>query len=395
MKIKRIAAIILSFSLFTIFGCGGGGGSAPGPASTIVSGTAAKGPVSGGTVTVYAVRNGAVDPTPLGTPFTPTPANGSYTVNIGSYTGPVLIEITGGTYVDEATGAISDIQAVPLRAFVAHASGNVSAAVTALTEIAAKRIVDSGAPITESLISTTNSDVGSTFGVGDIIGTQPVDAAATGAAGAPAAQQEYGMALAALSKYMQLNARTLGQSVADFSAPATADLLLKLNSARTDFINDTNRNRTAITGNKTATKAILKLRTVGTLTAPSRIGGIEVVMNLPPGVSIPLADAGTGEVSAAALAVSGVAVATGTSVSGRFTAATDTAPATIKLIMTNVTGFLTGEFVTVTCDVTAGSVVTAPHFIPSGFKAVDSVLIGGSLGGVIPGITPALTATFQ
>lgn len=395
MKIKRIAGIILSFSLATMFGCGGGGGSTPGPTPTVVSGTASKGPVSGGTVAVYAVRNGAVDPTPLGTPFTPTPANGTYTVNIGSYTGPILVEITGGTYVDEATGAARDIQAVPLRAFVANASGNVSAAVTALTEIAAKRIVDSGAPITPALISATNIEVGNTFGVSDIIVTQPVDAAATGAAGAGAAQQEYGMALAALSKYMQLNARTLGQSVADFSVPATPDLLLKLNSARTDFINDATRNKTAITGNKTATRATLKLRTAGTLTAPSKIGGIEVVVNLPPGVSVPLSDAITGEVSPTALTVSGVAPATGTSVNGRYTAATLSAPATIKVIMTNVNGFETGEFVTVICDVTAGSVVTAAHFIPSGFKAVDSVLIGGSLGGIIPGITSTLTATFQ
>ncbi|SNB44959.1 hypothetical protein [Geobacter sp. DSM 9736] len=388
MNIRFLLSVIISLSLATIFGCGGGGSSG-GPSATVVSGTAAKGPINGGTVNIYAVRSGAVDRSaPLGT-FTPTPASGVYSVNIGSYTGPVLIEVTGGSYTDEATGAQLDISAVPLRAFVGSASGNVSASVTALTEIAAKRVVDSGAPITPSLITSTNSDVGATFGVADIIGTQPVDAAAAGASGASQPQQEYGMALAALSKYMQQNTRTLGQSVADFTAPATADLLSKLNTARTAFIVDPDRNRTAITGNRTATRAILKLSTAGALTASNSVGSVEVVINLPQGVSIPLQDAGTGEIATSALTLSGAIPSNATILSGKFTPATLTSPATIMLVLASVSGFPVGEFVTVNCDVATGSVVTPAHFILTGFQSTDI------LGAALTGVTPALAVTFQ
>ncbi|SNB46283.1 hypothetical protein [Geobacter sp. DSM 9736] len=399
MNMRLILNILVCLSLATLFGCGGGGGAAssgsPSPeASTVVAGKAVKGPIGGGTVSIYAVSNGTVDRSaPLGT-FGPTPASGAYSIDIGSYTGPVLVEIVGGNYIDEATGAQIDITGVPLRAMVGNASGDVSAAVTALTEIAAKRVVDSGAPITAEAISAANTDVGSTFGVADIIGTIPVNAAVAGADTAPLAQQQYGVALAAVSKYMQLNSRTLGQSITDYTPPPTADLLLKLDTARTAFLADPERNQTSITVNTPATKAVLKLSTAGTLTAPATIGGIEVLISLPTGVSVPLADQVTGEVDAAAFTVSGVAPA-GTSASGKFTAAAGTSPATIKLIVTSTAGFGTGEFVTITCNLASGTVVTQSDFSLTGFKAVNNVLTGGSVGAPISGITPALTATLQ
>jgi hypothetical protein len=54
----------------------------------IISGTAVKGPVGGGTVTAYEIKSG---------PWVLSAANdryaGTFTMNIGSYTGPVMLQM--------------------------------------------------------------------------------------------------------------------------------------------------------------------------------------------------------------------------------------------------------------------------------------------------------------
>ena len=89
--------------------CGGGGGGGSGggttpppPVTGTVSGTAVKGPVSGGTMTAYALSNGAMG---AKIASATTGADGSFSLSMGSYAGPVMLQMTGGTYTDEATGA--------------------------------------------------------------------------------------------------------------------------------------------------------------------------------------------------------------------------------------------------------------------------------------------------
>lgn len=384
---KIINGLMLSFILAFVAACGGGGGSSV--VQTTISGKAAKGLISGGTVRVFAIdANGTVSSAPLGS--TVTDAGGSYSLSVGSYTGPVLVEVTGGTYVDEASGLTLPL-AIPLRAAVADASGNISVAVTAITELAVRK----AGGLTPAAINQANVSVAGMFGVADIIGTQPVDPASSAAAGASLAQKEYALALGGFSKYLQNSSSTLGSALEQLTGTLSGQMLVDLMTARTEFIQNADMNKTGLNGNTSATSAVLKLRTEGALAAANQIGGIQVTINLPSGVEVAY-DAATGKVQGGAVSLSGVALAAGTQLSSaKFTAAVTGSPAQLKIILVNTTGFGLGEFVTVNCAVTPGSVVTASHFILTDFKAASNVLLDGSLGNAIAGVVPAFTATIQ
>ena len=75
-------------------GGGGGGGSGsvtpppPPPVTGTVSGTAVKGPVNGGTMTAYALSNGAMG---AKIASATTNADGTFSLAMGSYAGPVML----------------------------------------------------------------------------------------------------------------------------------------------------------------------------------------------------------------------------------------------------------------------------------------------------------------
>jgi len=157
--------------------CGGGGssstsgtgGSTGASTATVVSGVASKGLINGGTVTVYALNDGgSIGSSILGTAT--TAADGTYSIDIGTYNGNVLVEVTNGTYIDEATGI--DTPNATLRAALTGATGNVTVAVTPMTELAVKK---AGTALTKSAIEDANSIISAMAGV-DIIGTIPADA---------------------------------------------------------------------------------------------------------------------------------------------------------------------------------------------------------------------------
>ncbi|MDX8399731.1 MAG: hypothetical protein R8K20_05730, partial [Gallionellaceae bacterium] len=149
----------------------GVGSEEPVNGSTVISGIASKGPLNGSTVCAYAIASG-VKAAAVGTCATNI-VNGSYSIDLGTYTGPVLFEATGGTYIDEATGK-SAVLAIPLRSVLNKVSGSSSVAVTALTEVAYQLAAASG--LTEANIQTAVAQVQTNFGVADIIHTLPVDA---------------------------------------------------------------------------------------------------------------------------------------------------------------------------------------------------------------------------
>jgi hypothetical protein len=383
MKIKVISFLITALTAVIIGGCGGGGGGSAASTATTVSGVVSKGPVTGATVVAYAITGGAKG-AEVGR-FTPTLAGGSYSINIGAYTGPVLLESTGGTYTDEATGTTLKPVGIVMRAFVENAAGVTTAAVTPLTEMAAVNILAAGT-VTPASIKTENAKIAAVFGVTDIVGVLPANAGAAPGA-ASTAQINYGLALATVSQYMsaQVQPYTLGQAVAALgSATPAAQTLVDLAAARSAFISSA-RNLSGVTGNVTATSITLKLSTQGILTAPNTIGGVEVIINLPPGVSI----VNTAGDASAAVAASGVAV-TGSTTGANFVAG---APNTVKVIVVKQpVGFGIGEFATVTLAKTSGAVVTPAHFFISGFKAVN----GGDVnpGATLTGLDSSFTATF-
>jgi len=108
--------------------------------STTLSGTAMAGPFLSGTVCAYEVNSGAKGAL-IGSCTSIASATSSFTMDIGSYTGDVLVEISNASYDDEAnpndnangtalTGTLRNL------IHIATAGGSVDLAVTPLTEAA-------------------------------------------------------------------------------------------------------------------------------------------------------------------------------------------------------------------------------------------------------------------
>jgi len=123
-------------------GGGGGGGSSSGgggqPPATVISGHVVDGFVAGATVKAYRVNADGTKGAQIGTPVT-TDQLGNYSLNLGTYTGPVYLTSQGGTYIDAATGNTINLTNSPLilSAIVPNASGNVTAEINPLTTMAA------------------------------------------------------------------------------------------------------------------------------------------------------------------------------------------------------------------------------------------------------------------
>ena len=210
MKIKPVFRAFLILSAMILPGCSGGGGGAsvsttptpnPNGSSVTISGVAAKGPVSGGDVRVYAVRNGQVDTSAvLG--LGKTAADGSYSISLVSVpTGPVVVEVAGGAYTDEASGAPGVALKGKLRACVANAGDGTKIAVTPVTHLACTQVEGIGA-FTPVEIDDANFQIARFFEVSDIIGSLPFDPTQAAPLGATNDQKKYAAVLGVLSQWI-------------------------------------------------------------------------------------------------------------------------------------------------------------------------------------------------
>lgn len=401
MIIRTINSLILVSAMLLTFGCGGGGGGGGGAAagggatSTVVTGTVSKGAVGGAQVSVFAITGG-VKGAQLGQTVLTDSAGankGDYRLDIGDYTGPILVEVTGGTYIDEATGLQRDLFGTTLRAAVPDASGAVKVAVTPLTEVAVQRMNND---YQSSAITGANNAVALLFGVNDIVATQPVDANSAAAATAPLAVKNYALALATVSQYMENGAKPLSTALADFkalldkAAPAAAadQILADLIKARTDAMADTAVNKTGLGAPLPAATATVKVSTSGTLPLGAKIGAIGLDIVLPAGVTVN-ADPATTQINADDLLLSGVAAGSQL-IAGSFTPASGSAaPGRARIGLVGTAGFGTGEFATLRCSVAAGSRVTASSLILTGLLVTDVT------GAVIDGVTAEVAVTVQ
>jgi hypothetical protein len=233
-------------------GCGGGGGSTAadttgssgtGNAAAVqVNGAASKGPIGNAIVTVYALNADGTRGAALG--GTLTDAHGAYALELASYSGDVLVEVTGGTYTDEATGQTRSN--TTLRAVLTSVTGSVSVAVTPFTEVA-YRLTQTGLSVEQA-----NSYVSSLLGGLNIIATLPADATSAGSSGKTIDEINYGLALAAISQLIaDGNATDVGDALsriaadlADHRLDATGNALL---TALTEFVASAN-NQSGIAG---------------------------------------------------------------------------------------------------------------------------------------------------
>jgi len=201
------AALLLTIGLG---GCGSGGGnsfsdssgSTPDSAATL-QGAAVKGPVSGATVTAFAIENGAMG-AQIGSAT--TDAQGNFTMPLSDYTGPVLLQMSGGSYTDEATGQpVSMAEGEVMTAVMPSLPSTGTIAnlnITPLTSMAQAMAQNMPGGMTVANITTANGAVTNYFMVGDILTTPPMNPLLSGAGlGASLESRNYGLALAAMSQY--------------------------------------------------------------------------------------------------------------------------------------------------------------------------------------------------
>ena len=357
MKILKLLAAS-SLLICTLSACGGGGGgTTTGGTDTVVSGVATKGPfLQDSTVNVYAVANGVKGA--LLVQAKTSDNNGSYSANLGSYTGPVIVEVSG-TYQDEATGGtVTVADTAPIRAALPLVQGSVTLPVTPLTELAVQK---TGGSLSAADITAANTLVSEIFKV-DIVATLPVAPTAAALSGATQAQKDYTLALAAVS---QMASQAAGASDTEKLQSALADLSQGISAtgmnttvsttfqgALTDFVANPN-NQTGVS-DTTSTSLVnagtlSKSYTLSLSGNASAAQAIQFDLVLPQGVTVNT-DSLNSSLLAGSLAMH--EAYTGALVAARYTSGT----VTVGIVSTP--GVSTGAFATVTCNIPAGT--TAP-----------------------------------
>jgi len=122
-----------------------------------------------------------------------TADDGTYSADIGDYSGTVLIEVVGGSYKDEATGKMVPLE-IPLRAALPKAQGEVTAVVTPLTELAV--VVAEKAGFDDKAIRAANDSFSQFLEGKSIVETLPRDLMSDEAA---EGDDAYGLLLAGIS----------------------------------------------------------------------------------------------------------------------------------------------------------------------------------------------------
>ncbi|MGD0282898.1 MAG: serine hydrolase domain-containing protein [Dissulfurispiraceae bacterium] len=241
-KYSRISLLLMFIAAFALTACGGSSG---GSGTTVVSGVASKGLIQGATVSVASYAGGATGTT-LGS--SQTLSDGSYSVSIGSYSGPVLVTVTGGSYKDETTLKNTALT-IPLHAIYSNASGNVSIMVTPLTEEAYQYAqVKFGSNLTTYNMDFANAKISNYAGF-DIIATSPVDPTSAASASAPEASKEYGIYLTYFSGSGGLDNITSDMNNYTLMDELTSDNTAAVIKILSNFLSSSN-NQTGITNIK-------------------------------------------------------------------------------------------------------------------------------------------------
>jgi hypothetical protein len=211
MHMHKNLKVMLALTLFIgslslVFCCGGGGGTAATPgmqgSTGMISGAAVKGPVSGATVTAYGITNGMMGTQLAGTT---TDGTGNFAMTLSDYSGPVMLQMSGGTYVDEATGVTMSMspgdEMTAVIPSVASGSTVTGIQMTPLTSMAQAMANNMAGGMTGTNIAAANLSVGNFFMVNNILHTQPMNPLVSGSSGtATQDMKNYGMAVAAMSQ---------------------------------------------------------------------------------------------------------------------------------------------------------------------------------------------------
>jgi hypothetical protein len=192
----------------------------------LLTGVVFNGTITGATITASSIQNG-VKGSALGSGG--TDPNGNFTISIGNYVGPVLVEANGGSYIDELSGTAVNLDST-LRAVVPNALGTSTVVVTALTEAAVQNALTDQGGLTLGNVFAENQRVQQEFGF-DATKTVPQVATDSGVTNATPEVRAYSAYIAGVSQYMKSSAtalkstekaKTLGSAIADYAAAIKA-----------------------------------------------------------------------------------------------------------------------------------------------------------------------------
>jgi hypothetical protein len=205
MRFQLVAATCAVAVLTTA--CGGGGTdvvSNVGSGGTgLVSGAVIKGPVANANVTAFSISGGQIS-SMVGS--TTTDANGNFSMGVGNYAGPLMLQVSGGSYKDEATGtsmsmAQGDVMTAVIPSIAANSvTGGIQ--ITPVTAMAQSFAQNMNGGMTATNISAANAAMGNYFSISDVLHVAPMNPLIPGSGtGATQDARNYGMTLAAMSQY--------------------------------------------------------------------------------------------------------------------------------------------------------------------------------------------------
>jgi hypothetical protein len=235
IRISRLPRILFRLVLpvcitFLLIACGGGGGSSGGGGNIdiiTITGLAMKGPVKFAAVIIYVLNSDGSKGDVLGTAQTSILGNISFVTLDSTPTGFVLVEVSGGSYADEALGIDDAFSADSILSTVfADLPTDVNlVAVTPLTSMVAARVralAATGVPM-QIAIDSSNIAVGQQFGVdnvGSLFPTNAADINVERVGKTTRAQRNYGLVLGGISEL----ARSLGIKTIDLAKALEQDI---------------------------------------------------------------------------------------------------------------------------------------------------------------------------
>lgn len=214
-------AFLCAFALLTSCGGGGGGGGTTGsPAASVQTGTATgtviDGPISGAIVEVFDFT-GNVKGVKLGTGT--SDSSGNYSITLSPRpTGPVLVQASGGSYVDDVTGGTVTLGSTDILTEVVPASSIASGVLTAhvnpLNHMAATLAQRTAGNLgAENAVTFAKTVLGQQYGISvtDLASNPPLSASNPAPTSAPTLnQRQAGVFMAGLAQRAQaLGVRTI------------------------------------------------------------------------------------------------------------------------------------------------------------------------------------------
>jgi hypothetical protein len=409
MKIHTFKGLLAGVLMLTgLAGCGGGGGGGggdtttpPGP-YTVIKGTASKGIIYPGTVSVYSIGTDGAKGGLLGSAA--TDINGTYSATLGSYSGAIQVEASG-TYTDEATGQTVTIDpSRPLHALVEKVDNSTTnnriVSVTPLTEIAWRKASVNGTVATPpATIVSSNTLVEDLFKVRDITGIEPVRPDTATMASASQESQAYTLALASISQMATtrtgathterldavLNTMTTevqhAETSGSMSTTATTDFSNALNTVSLGDDFPSARDQIAGTG-KISQKLTLTIS--GTLPTGTKIFALQGSIALPAGVTL-RSDSGGETMSEVLYLLDATKQLSSVDPIANYLAPQQQLDFSMQFDPSKA-GLGTGDFAVLKYDVAASATVTAADFS----IIADSVSAKDINGATISGVTVTL-----